>query len=93
MDYRGREHLLPILYTLRLLKGIRCYLPYYIIRAIDIGIDVPPICRLVKSTLDTLTAKGVLRLIVWFLYRQRVAIKKAGFGDVGLFREEHGDTD
>src|SRR6266699_1401283 len=41
MDYRGCCYLLPILYTLRSLKSIRCYFAHNVIRAVEIGIDVP----------------------------------------------------
>ena len=40
MDYQGYKHPLTILYTLRLLKSIRCYFTYYIIRPVTVGIDL-----------------------------------------------------
>src|SRR6266566_2688976 len=41
MDYQGCHHPLPILYTLRSFKSIRCYFPHNIIRAIQVSVQVP----------------------------------------------------
>jgi hypothetical protein len=39
MDYQGRCHPLPILYTLRP-EGIRCYFADNVVRAVHIGVNV-----------------------------------------------------
>src|SRR5215469_9823222 len=84
MDYQGCKHPLPILYTLRSLKSIRCYFSYDIACTVDVGIDLSPVRCSVQSTRDALAAKRVL-LIAILPYWQRVQIKQAGFTGVGLF--------
>ena len=77
MDYQGCKHPFPILYR-PLPEGIRGYFSYDVTCAVNVGIDVLSVGRSVQPTLHTLTAKGVLRVIVWVADRERVTVKETG---------------
>src|SRR5947209_3656150 len=85
MDYQGRSHPLPILYTLPLCKGIRCYFPNDIIGTVEISIDEPSIGCTVEATLDTSPAKDGLAAVFCIINWQRVTVKETGFASVRLF--------
>src|SRR5713226_7754485 len=48
-------------------KGIGLTFAYYIIRAIDIGVQAPSIFCLVESPFDTPATKAVLFFIIWLV--------------------------